>query len=83
MSNFEMKEGIGYLFINKRKEKDNHPDFKAEMLFQGEMVDVAAWEKTTRKGDRMFTLKMSKKDPKFDKPKQPQQSQDFDEDCPF
>ena len=46
---YEMKEGQITLFENK-KQKDNHPDMRGEMLINGEKKEVSLWRKESANG---------------------------------
>ena len=88
MSDYTHKEGFGSLFKNNYKEKENQPDLKGDGMFEGEALEVAAWTKTDRNGNKFLSLKFQRKQesPKeASKPeKQPQVAAggDFD-DIPF
>lgn len=68
MSGYQHREGFGSLFPNK-KERDNHPDMKGDAMFNGVIVEVAGWKKTTGNGKEYISIKIGEKR----QPSQPQQ----------
>ena len=56
----------GVLFKNKRKEKENQPDYQGSILITPDMagkeVNLAAWIKTPKKGgDKFMSLSVSER----------------------
>jgi hypothetical protein len=51
----------GVLFINDRKEQDNHPDRKGSINVDGKEYWLSAWNKETAKGDTI-SLSVTPKD---------------------
>lgn len=41
----------GVLFLNDRKEQDNHPDRKGSINVEGKEYWLSGWDKQTSKGD--------------------------------
>lgn len=85
----------GVLFVNNRKEKDNHPDFTGNINVGGTEYWLSAWEKEGARGT-FLSLSITAKDaPKKEggflgqKPKAAPTSEpvafgiDVDEDIPF
>ena len=53
MSN-EQKELNGVLFVNNRKEKETHPDYKGSATIGGKQFWVSGWRKSSRDGNKKF-----------------------------
>lgn len=51
----------GVLFINDRKEQDNHPDRKGSINIEGKEYWLSAWDKETAKGETI-SLSVTPKD---------------------
>lgn len=65
MSEFELKEGNGTAFKNKRKSEEKHPDFNGEINVAGKLHWLDVWVKKTKAGDNYFTVRIgSEKKPK-------------------
>lgn len=60
MSNFD-NTNRGVLFVNDRKQSDNHPDYKGSINIAGVDYWLSAWTKSGQKGD---FLSLSLGDPK-------------------
>lgn len=52
----------GVLFRNERKETDNHPDYKGSVNVGGVEFWLAAWIKTSGKGNKFMSLAVTPKD---------------------
>jgi hypothetical protein len=64
MSNWTPKEGSGTLFENDRKEQDNHPDWKGDILIDGVSYWLSGWRKGGSNGRSAFiSLSAKRKDP--------------------
>lgn len=50
----------GVLFINDRKQKDTHPDFKGSIDVSGVSYWLSGWRKTTSKGETISLTVESK-----------------------
>lgn len=84
------KEGFGNLFRN-RKTKDTQPDMKGDVMWKGELLEVAGWTKEGKNG-KFLSLKVQSKSDQFqqgmEQARQPlqeeQKQEDFhDDDIPF
>lgn len=53
---YEMKDGQGSLFQNKKKEKDSQPDLTGKAMVNGQMVDLSAWTKIDKNGNKWLSL---------------------------
>jgi len=91
---YEPKPGTGSLFKNKRKEKDTHPDYRGDLVLpDGTKMELVAWLKATRAGDKFLSLKLSepreKPKPEGDAARQEPErsvitpSDPFDDEIPF
>lgn len=54
----------GVLFINDRKEQDNHPDRKGSINIDGKEYWLSAWNKETSRGDTISLSVTPKDSPK-------------------
>ena len=48
---YEQRDNSGSFFINDRKEKDNHPDFKGSIQVDGTDYWLSIWSKSGTKGE--------------------------------
>lgn len=90
MAEYEVREGAANVFRNKDKKADNHPDFRAQVLVDGQLKDIALWERTDRNGNPYFGFKISEGRPRENKPQANKAggfsrplSQELDDDIPF
>lgn len=51
----------GYLYKNKKKNKQNQPDFTGKLNWKGEEISVSAWEKVSPSGEVYLSLAGSEK----------------------
>lgn len=66
---FEQRDNSGSLFINKRKEKDSHPDRTGECMIGGKKYRVAGWLKAMKSGpDKWLSLSFTPLDEDADRP---------------
>ena len=49
----------GVLFKNKYKEKDSQPDYKGDINVDGKELEIAAWIKTSKAGNKFMSLSVS------------------------
>lgn len=53
----------GALFVNDRKQRDNHPDYRGTVNVNGQEFWVSAWVKTSKRdGSEFFSLSIQPKD---------------------
>jgi uncharacterized protein (DUF736 family) len=72
---YEIKDGQGSLFTNKRKETERHPDFNGSIKINGVEHWLSAWKKVAQSGEEYMSLSLGKpKEPKASAPKK-----DFDD----
>jgi hypothetical protein len=62
MSKFELKEGQGSLFKNRKKEKETYPDWTGEIKINGQVYWLSAWDKHSDKAGQWFSIGTKKKD---------------------
>ena len=77
----------GVLFKNKRKEKENQPDYQGNILITPDMagreLNLAAWIKTPKGGgDKFMSLSVSEKREQKREPGMDDEP-DFDDPIPF
>ena len=70
MAEYEVREGATNLFRNKDKKDEKQPDFRAQVLVDGQLKDIALWERQDRNGGLYYGCKISEGRPR--KPKQEQ-----------
>ncbi len=80
------KEGFGNLFRN-RKTKETQPDMKGEVMWKGELLEVAGWTKEGKNG-KFLSLKVQSKSEQFqqgmEQAKDALKTDDFpDDEIPF
>ena len=85
---FELRDESGSLFINDRKQKENHPDYKGSCKINGVEYWISGWKKQGARGT-FLSLAFQQKDGGFEetptqskKPAPPMPSE-FDDDIPF
>lgn len=85
---YEMKDGQGSLFKNKRKETDNHPDYTGSVMIDGVERWLSAWIKTPKNGgEKYMSLSIGKPKEQRSAPREAPRAQDnptdFDDSIPF
>lgn len=65
---YEHKEGSGTLFVNRKKEKPTHPDWKGEIMINGVVLNLAAWTKLTKNGDEWLSVSVSERQERSERP---------------
>jgi len=58
---FEQRDNSGTLFLNKRKEKDNHPDRTGTIVVDGTEYYINGWLKKTKDGEPFLSLSVKPK----------------------
>ena len=58
---FEQRDMSGSLFVNDRKQQDNHPDRTGTAMIDGKMYWVSGWLKES-KGKKFLSLAFKPKD---------------------
>lgn len=53
---FQQKPNTGSLFKNNKKTKDSQPDYSGSCLVNGHEMKIGAWLKTTKKGEKFFSM---------------------------
>lgn len=78
-------ENSGALFRNDRKEKDSHPDHKGTLNVDGVEYWLSAWVKTSKKGQKFFSLSVKPKEERQEKREAPSSAgaSDPNDDIPF
>lgn len=81
MSNKPMEEGKGVLFSNDKKGNERAPDFKGQMLHNGEIIKISAWKRQSAYGE-LISLARNDFKPGDKFPKEVKSTYN-DEDVPF
>jgi hypothetical protein len=87
---YEPKPGQGSMFKNEKKESDNHPDYKGDiMLPDGTMAWLDAWVKKPEGKKPFMSVSLKVKQPRNDEQQKPAARQqqkpvdDFEDSIPF
>lgn len=59
---FEQKPNNGALFINDKKEKDTHPDYKGSINVDGKEYWISGWKRTSNGGAKYMSLAVKPKE---------------------
>lgn len=59
---YEIKDNTGSLFINDKREKDTHPNFKGSAKIDGKEYWISAWSKTSSNGKEFTSISFQSKD---------------------
>jgi len=55
----DLKENTCVIFKNAKKETDAQPEYKGQVNVEGKLFDIALWVKTSEKGTKYFSGKVS------------------------
>lgn len=84
---YEPKDGSGSLFKNDRKESDNQPDYKGQIMVGGVQYWLSAWIKETDEGKKWMSISATPKDaqkpPQAAQARRTKESDGFESDYPF
>jgi hypothetical protein len=84
---FELKEGQGTIFKNRRKEKETHPDWSGELKLGGKIYYISMWDKESEKAGPWFSVSTKEKTFKEIKEKvekaEVKGRSDFEDEIPF
>lgn len=73
MSDYRPKEGSGNAFVNDYKTPDNNqPDFRGELNYKGNILEISMWKKVTSSNKPMLSLNVKNK---TEQPKQEKATQ--------
>lgn len=75
----------GAFFKNEKKETDKHPDYRGTINADGTDYWASVWVSTSKKGQKYFSVKLTKKDARSEEvpPKQVDEYTDDGEIIPF
>ena len=76
---YEQREGSATLFRNDKKSSDKAPDWRGEGMLNGELIEIAAWEKSGSRGT-FFSLNLKNKQAYTPKQETKSVSDDMDQD---
>lgn len=67
MAKYEVREGQTNIFRNDYKKDEKHPDYKAQVLVDGKLRDIALWERTANNGAVYYGCKITDGKPREEK----------------
>jgi hypothetical protein len=78
-------ENRGVLFINKRKQTSNQPDWTGTITIDGKKDRLSAWGKRGSNGEEYISISRTPADEaaKYAKPKAPETTKEQGDDIPF
>lgn len=91
-SDYQQRDNSGSLFINQRKEKEQHPDFTGKIkigadlldkIKEGQELQISGWKKKTKNGDIWLSLSVQAVRKKEESAPRQQQAQLDDSEAPF
>lgn len=56
VAGYEQRDNSGSIFVNNRKEQDNHPDRTGKAMIDGRMYWVSGWLKKKQDGEHWLSL---------------------------
>ena len=84
MSSHIPKEGRGVLFQNLEKKTETHPDYKGQVMVEGQIIRLSAWKKVHANG-HLFSLSVMKTPQEMEREtiEYPREVKRNDDDVPF
>ena len=91
---YEQKDMSGSIFLNRKREKDSHPNLTGSGMVNGKEVWISGWRKIDKNGDEWISLAFKEKEPRREEaPQQRREEQrpvdraipklDFNDEVPF
>lgn len=80
---YELKEGQGSLFPNKRKETESHPNLTGTILVGGVEHWISGWVKLTADGVKWISLSVKPKEAKAAAKAKPAAQEAPEDEIPF
>jgi len=56
--NIENNQGIAFYNTNGLMRNEKSPTFKGEIMLEGRRIEVAIWERQTKSGTKMLTMRV-------------------------